>query len=160
MSTARLARIAYSLVVWLFAVAAIIQIYLAGTAITNLGGTGNFEQHRNVGYLIGVLGLILLVLSFAAKMPLRVVAASALLLGLVALQSVLVIFFKSQSNVAALHPVNGFIIVLLSVWIAWKTLGYIRAPLPVEPVEATPAPAATPAPRPTLDQQDEQEDRI
>ena len=85
---------------------------------------------------INLFAVVLLVLAFAAKMPLRVVAASALLLGLVALQSVLVIFFKSQSNIAAIHPVNGFIIVLLSVWIAWKTLGYIRAPLPVEPPEA------------------------
>jgi len=50
--------------------------------------------------------------------------------------------------------------VLLAVWIAWKTLAYIRAPLPPEPVEAKPAPTTTPAPRPTLDQQDEQEDRL
>ena len=157
MSTPRLARIAYSLVAWLLAAAAIIQIYLAGLGVFTV--SSGFEQHRNVGYAIGVLGLILLVLSFAAKMPMRVIGATALLFVLMIVQSVLVFMKTDQPNIAALHPVNGFIIVLLSVWIAWKTLGYIRAPLPVEPVEAKPEPAAAPA-RPTLDQQDEQEDRL
>src|SRR5687767_3321329 len=158
MSSARLARVAYSLVAWFFAIAAVVQIYLAGLGI--FVEPESFELHRNVGYAIGVLGLVLLVLSFAAKMPFRVIAASALLLGLVALQSVLVIFFKNQSNIAALHPVNGFIIVLLAVWLAWRTLSYIRAPLPPEPARDSPEPPAAPASRPTLDQQDEQEDRL
>jgi hypothetical protein len=152
-----LARIAYSLVAWLLAVAAIVQIYLAGLGVFTVGG---FEQHRNVGYAIGVLGLILLVLAFAAKMPARVITATAVLFVLMILQSLLVFMRTDQPNLAALHPVNGFVIVLLTVWIAWKTLGYIRAPLPVEPVETTPPPAAAPTPRPSLDQQDEQEDRL
>jgi len=157
MSAARWARIGYSLVAWLFAIAAVIQIYLAGQGVF---ATGSFELHRNVGYAIGILGLILLVLSFAAKMPLRVIGATALLFVLMIVQSVLVFMRTDQPNIAALHPVNGFIIVLLAVWIAWKTLAYIRAPLPPEPVAASPAPATTPASRPTLDQQDEQEDRL
>jgi hypothetical protein len=157
MSTARLARIAYSLVAWLFAAAAIIQIYLAGLGVFTVNG---FEQHRNVGYAIGILGLILLVLSFAAKMPVRVIGATALLFVLMIVQSVLVFMKTDQPNIAALHPVNGFIIVLLAVWIAWKTLQYIRAPLPVEPVVATPTPAPAHPPKPSLDQQDEQEDRL
>jgi hypothetical protein len=157
MSTARLARIAYSLVAWLLAAAAIVQIYLAGLGVF---GTGGFEQHRNVGYAIGVLGLILLVLAFAAKMPMRVIGATAVLFVLMIVQSLLVFMRTDQPNIAALHPVIGFIIVLLTVWIAWKTLGYIRAPLPVEPAPATPEPAAAPAPRPSLDEQDEQEDRL
>jgi hypothetical protein len=155
-STARWARLGYSLVAWLLAIAAVIQIYLAGQGVF---ATGSYEQHRNVGYGIGVLGLILLVLAFAAKMPMRVIGATALLFVLMILQSLLVFMKTDQPNLAALHPVNGFVIVLLSVWIAWKTLGYIRAPLPVEPVEATPAP--TPAPtRPSLEKQDEEEDRL
>ncbi|MEP7378878.1 MAG: DUF6220 domain-containing protein [Chloroflexota bacterium] len=148
MSTARWARIGYSLVAWLFAVAAVIQIYLAGEAVfADLTRPGNFELHRNVGYGIGILGLILLVLAFAAKMPLRVVAATALLLVLMVLQSVLVFMKTDQPNIAALHPVVGFLIVLLAVWIAWHTLRYIRAPLPVGPERpaAVPAPANGPA---------------
>jgi len=157
MSAARWARIGYSLVAWLFAIAAVIQVYLAGQGVF---ATHSFELHRNVGYAIGILGLILLVLSFAAKMPLRVIGATALLFVLMIVQSVLVFMKTDQPNIAALHPVNGFLIVLLAVWIAWKTLAYLRSPLPPEPVAASPAPRTTPAPRPTLDQQDEQEDRL
>jgi cytochrome b561 len=140
MSAARWARIGYSLVAWLFAGLAIVQVYLAGLAVfvTN----HDFELHRNFGYLIGVLTLVLVVLALAGRMPLRVIAASALLLGLIALQSVLVFMRTDQPNVAALHPVNGFLIVVLALWLAWRSVGYIRAPLPPE----RPKPMATPAP--------------
>ena len=145
MSTARWARIGYSLVAWLFAIAAVIQIYLAGQAI--FVPPNSFELHRNVGYGVGILGLILLVLSFAARMPLRVIAATAVLFVLMIVQSVLIFMRADQPNLAALHPVNGFLIVLLSVWIAWKTLGYIRAPLPVEAPRPEPAPPPVPSSR-------------
>lgn len=154
MSTARLARVAYSLVAWLFAVTAIVQIYLAGQGL--FVPPASFELHRNVGYAIAFLGLILVVLSFAAKMPLRVIAASALLLILPLLQSALILIKQDQPNLAALHPVNGFLIVLLAVWVAWKTLGYIRAPLPVEPVRPEPPPPQREAhPEPPPRQADE-----
>jgi cytochrome b561 len=138
MSAARWARIGYSLVAWLFAIASIVQIYLAGQGV--FVPPESFELHRNVGYGIGILGLILLVLAFAARMPFRVIGATALLFVLIILQSVLVFMRNDQPNLAALHPVNGFLIVLLAVWIAWKTLGYIRAPLPPEPVRTPPPP--------------------
>lgn len=157
MSNVRWARIGFALLAWLLAGLTIVQIYLAGLAVFVIGSS--FEMHRNFGYLIGIISLVQLVLAFAGKLGARMIGGSALLLGMMALQSVLVIMRASQPTIAALHPVNGFLIVLLSVWIAWRALGYIRAPLPVEPAEATPAPSAAPA-RQTLDQQDEQEDRL
>jgi cytochrome b561 len=153
MSAARWARIGYSLVAWLFAIAAVVQVYLAGQGVF---ATGSFELHRNVGYAIGILALILLVLSFAARMPLRVIAATALLFVLMILQSVLVLMRADQPNLAALHPVNGFLIVLLAVWIAWKTLGYIRAPLPPEPVRAAPPPPPVAPAQPARESDEDQ----
>src|SRR5688500_636908 len=159
MSNVRWARIGFALLAWLLAGLAIVQVYLAGLAVFVPGST--FETHRNFGYLIGIITLVQLVLAFAGRLGWRMIGVSALLLGLMALQSILVIMRTDQPTIAAMHPVNGFLIVLLSVWIAWRGLGHIRAPLPPEPVEAAPAPtAAAPAPRPTLDQQDEQEDRL
>jgi cytochrome b561 len=144
MSAARWARIGYSLVAWLFAIASVVQVYLAGQGI--FVPPESFELHRNVGYGIGILALIMLVLAFAARMPFRIIGVTALLFVLMILQSVLVFMRTDQPNLAALHPVNGFLIVLLAVWIAWKTLGYIRAPLPPEPVhEAPPPPPAAPS---------------
>jgi hypothetical protein len=82
------------------------------------------------------------------------IGASALLFVLLVVQSVLVRI--GAPNVAALHPVNGFFIVVVALWLAWRSLGYIRAPLPPETSRPEPAPAALP-PSPTgkPDPQDE-----
>ena len=148
MSALRWARIAYSLVAWLFAIGTIVQVYLAGTSIANLGGSGNFELHRNIGYAIGLLTLLLVVLSLAGRMPLRVIGASALLLVLMAGQSVLVAMKTSTPQVAALHPVNGFLLVLVAFWVAWRTLGFIRAPLPATPPRQMAQPTTPDSPSP------------
>lgn len=158
MSNVRWARIGFVLLAWLLAGLAVVQVYLAGLAVFVIGST--FEMHRNFGYLIGIIALVQLVLAFAGKLGGRMIGASALLLGMMALQSILVIMRTSQPTIAAIHPVSGFVIVLLSVLIAWRALSFIRAPLPPEPVAAAPAPTAQHSPKPTLDQQDEQEDRL
>ena len=154
MSNVRLARIGFALLAWVFVALSIIQIYLAGAAITQLGGTGDFGTHQALGWLIGIIALVQLVLAFAAKLGWRMVGASALLFGLMVVQSLLPGI--GTPSLAALHPVNGFLVVLLSFWIAWRALTFIRAPLPPEPVEAAPAPAA-PAPAPSSAQPPEDE---
>jgi hypothetical protein len=144
MSTARWARIGFALLAWLFLAMAVIQVYLAGLSVSELGGSGSFELHRNIGYIIDVVALVLLVLSFAGRLPVRMIGASALLLGQMVLQSVLVFMRTGSPNIAALHPLNGFLIGLVALWLAWRSLGYIRAPLPIETPRPEPAPAALP----------------
>ncbi len=56
------------------------------------------------------------------------IGASALLLVLFALQSVFVAFKDSSPAFAALHPLNGFLIGLVAVALAWQTRAYLRAP--------------------------------
>jgi hypothetical protein len=158
MSNVRLARIGFALLAWVFVGLAIFQVYLAGAAIPELNGSGGFGTHQAMGYVVGIIALILLVLSFAGRINARMIGASGLLVGLMVVQFLLA--YVEQSSLAALHPVNGIAVILIGVWIAWHGLSIVRAPLPPEPVRATPAPAATPASRPTLDQQDEQEDRL
>jgi hypothetical protein len=129
MSATRWARIGYSLVAWIFAIGVLIQVYLAGQAV--LGGQ-TWELHRNWGYLFGILSIVLIVLALAGRMPRLVVLASIVLLGLMALQSVFVILRADQPMIAAIHPVSGFLIVALAFYVAWTTLRFIRAPLPVD----------------------------
>lgn len=129
MSGVRLARMGFLLIAWLFLVGAVIEVYLAGQAIFV---TESYELHRNFGFLFGVLTLVLLILSFAARMPGRVVAASGLLVIGMLVQVGLIVLSDSQPNLAALHPVNGFLIVALALWLALKSLGQLRAPIPVE----------------------------
>lgn len=137
MSGTRWARIGFLLVAWLFAIGTVIQVYLAGQGVFATGF--NFELHRNVGYIFGLLPLVLIVLSLAGRMPRLVLLASALLLGLMILQSVLVRLPGIDPNIAAIHPVNGMLIVGLAFWLAISTLRNVRSPLPRESEHATAA---------------------
>ena len=140
MSTARWARIGFALLAWLLVGLAIVQIYLAGEAVfANRALPGNFEIHRNFGWIILIITLVQLVFAFAGRLGWRMIGGSALLFVMLIVQSVLVRI--ATPNLAALHPVNGFLIVVLALWIAWRGLGYIRAPLPLEPARPEPVPA-------------------
>jgi hypothetical protein len=143
MSTTRWARIGFALLAWLIVGLAIVQVYLAGEAVfADLTRPGNFELHRNFGWLIGIITLVQLVLAFAGRLGWRMIGGSALLFGLLVVQSVLV--HIGTPNLAALHPVNGFLIIVVALWIAWRGVGYIRAPLPIEPARPEPVPAPAP----------------
>jgi hypothetical protein len=160
MSNVRWARIGFALLAWVFVVLAVFQVYLAGLAIPALSGdlNANFGTHQAMGYVVGIVAIVLLVLSFAGRLSARMIGASGLLVGLMVVQ--LLLAHMEQASLAALHPVNGMVVILLGVWIAWQGLAIVRAPLPPEPAQAAPTPAPAPGSRPTLDQQDDQEDRI
>jgi hypothetical protein len=159
MSNVRWARIGFALLAWVFVVLAVFQVYLAGLAIPALSGdvNANFGTHQAMGWVVGIVAIVLLVLSFAGRLNARMIGASGLLVGLMVVQ--LLLAHMEQASLAALHPVNGMIVILLGVWIAWQGLSIVRAPLPPEPAPVAPA-APAPTSRPTLDQQDDQEDRI
>jgi hypothetical protein len=129
----RWTRFAFNLVAWLFVVCVGVQIYLAGLGVF---ATGEFETHRNFGYLFGFLALAMVILAILGRLPRRWIGATVLVLVLFALQSVFVAFHQSVPAFAALHPLNGFLIGLLSVWIAWRTRGYLRATQMPAPAQA------------------------
>jgi hypothetical protein len=123
----RWSRFAFNVVAWIFAGCCAIQVYLAGLGV--FAGSGNFTTHSGFGYLVGLLTLVLIVLAALARLPRRVIGASVLLLVLFALQSVFIALWKSNppnGALAALHPLNGFLIFLVAVAVAWTTRGYLR----------------------------------
>jgi len=127
----RWSRFAFNIVAWLFVACVGYQIYLAGQAV--FGAAASFDPHREFGYLFGLLTLVLVVLAVLGRTGWRVIGASALLLVLFAMQSVFVAFKDSSPTIAALHPLNGFLIGVVAVALAWLTRAYLRAPR-VEPV--------------------------
>jgi mercuric ion transport protein len=135
----RWARFAFNLVAWLFAACVAVQIYLAGLAVFAVPAVNDFDTHRNFSYLFGVLTLVLIVLAIVARLPRRVIAASAQLIVLFTLQSVFVAMRVSTPAFAALHPLNGFLIFLVSLWVAWTTRGYLRLSPAITPTPAEPA---------------------
>jgi mercuric ion transport protein len=112
-------RRVHAAVAIVFVVAIIVQVFLAGAAIANLGGSGNFETHIEFGYTwIGLAALALLVTALAARRPRREVGIALALLLLYIVQTILPGFRASASWVAALHPVNALLLFALASWYA------------------------------------------
>lgn len=127
----RWSRFAFNVVAWLFAACCAIQVYLAGLGV--FAGPANFNTHSGFGYLFGLLTLVLIGLALVGRAPRRIVGASILLLVLFALQSVFILLWKSSppnTALAALHPLNGFVIFFVAVALAWTTRGWLRATEP------------------------------
>jgi uncharacterized protein DUF6220 len=122
---------AWAAVIWVAAI--VVQVFLAGMAIANLGGSGNFETHAGFGYTIGIIQLVALVLAFPARASSRDKAISFGLLLLYIVQTLLPNLKDVSSLIAALHPLNAMVLFTLSIWYArhaWR-------------LAASPAPAAT-----------------
>jgi mercuric ion transport protein len=122
---------AWLAIAWVVAI--IVQVVLAGLAIGNLGGSGDFGTHIDVGYTIGIVQLAVLVTAFAARLPRREIGISAGILLLYIVQTLLPGFRTDASWIAALHPLNAMILFTLSIWYARRAWRAAAAP------DATPA---------------------
>lgn len=110
------ARQAHPIVGGLFAACVVIQVFLAGLGV--FADPRSFITHRDFGYLFGFLTLALLVLALVGREPRRVTGLSALLLLLFALQSVFIALRTSAPEIAALHPLNGFLILFVAITVS------------------------------------------
>lgn len=116
-----LARL-HAAVAALFVVAIIIQVFLAGIALANLGGSGDFSAHIEFGYLwVGLASLAVFLTAIAARRPRRDVGIAVGLLVLYIVQTMLPNARTSAPWVAALHPVNALFLFGLAVWYARRT---------------------------------------
>jgi hypothetical protein len=114
-----IARWAHVVSAWLFAAGVLLQGYLAGAALTQLGGSGDFGTHVGIGYsLMGILALAVPVLAIVGRFRRAQIGWSALLLVLYIVQTSLPVARESAPAIAALHPVNAMILLVLAVAIA------------------------------------------
>ena len=110
-----IARTIHMVVAWLLVAALVVQVWLAGRGVFDTTG---FVPHRDFGYLLSLLPIVLLVLGLLGGMGRRDALLAAGIFGLFILQSVFVVMRTSTPAVAALHPVNGFLILLLAIVLA------------------------------------------
>jgi hypothetical protein len=101
-----------------FAASLVVQVFLAGLAIPQLGGDGSFATHRDFGYLIGLITLLVLITAVIARMGRRRIAQSAGFLALYVVQSTLPYMDPGLPAAAALHPVNALVMFVLAAWYA------------------------------------------
>ena len=128
------ARTGFLLTAWLFVGCLFVQIFLAG--LGTFAGGSNFIVHRDFGYLFGLLTIVLIVLGLIARLPRLLVGVSALLLVLFAMQSFFVLMRTDAPAIAALHLVNGFLILLVAVWLALQARRFVAPPLGTSPDSA------------------------
>lgn len=110
-------HVARRLLPWILAAfvgCCLVQVFLAGLGVFD--DPSSFITHREFGYTFGWLTLVALVVAIAGRQSRLLTGLAALLLVQMALQSILVAMREAQPAVAALHPVNGFLLVLVATW--------------------------------------------
>jgi Family of unknown function (DUF6220) len=114
------AHTALAVVAWLFAACIVVQVFLAGLGVFD--GPARFEAHRNFGYLFGWLTLVMVIIAAVGRLGRVLIGLAVLALVQFALQSVFILFREDLPAVAALHPVNGVLLLLVALAIgrrAW-----------------------------------------
>jgi Family of unknown function (DUF6220) len=110
---------------WLFVASIVVQVFLIGTALRELGGSDDFSDHVNFGYTyVGIAVLLVVVTALIARAGRRPIGISVGLLLLYVVQTSLPYAKSSMPWIAALHPVNAMLLFALSVWYArhaWRT---------------------------------------
>jgi hypothetical protein len=112
-------RTVHGVVAWAVVAAIVVQVFLAGLSVAQLGGTGSFMTHVEVGRVFGIVFLALVITAALARTGRRSILTALGLLGLFIVQSILPYLDDAGLDVlAALHPVNALVMVVLAVWYA------------------------------------------
>ena len=120
----------------LFVVGIVAQIFLAGLGLPGLGG-GGMQTHIDFGYTLSLATIVPLLLAWPARAGRRTIVMCAILLVLTFVQTLLPSAAAGRGNipwVAALHPINAFIVLGLGVAVARRALALAR----VDEVSAAP----------------------
>jgi len=122
-----IARRLYLAAAWLFVASIVVQVFLAGAAISNLGGSGNFDTHAAFGYtVVGLLALAVLLTAVLSGLPRREIGIAFGLLLLYVFQTILPSFKGSTPWIAALHPVNALMLFAVAIWVAWRARRWLN----------------------------------
>ena len=111
---------ALAVVAWIFAACILVQVFLAGMGVFD--GPERFEAHRNFGYTFGWLTLVMVIIAAVGRLGRVLIGLSLLTLVQFFLQSIFILFREDQPAVAALHPVNGVLLLVVAIAIgriAW-----------------------------------------
>jgi hypothetical protein len=110
-----IARTIHLIVACLFVAGLFVQVFLAGLGV--FSSTSGFTTHVGVGYSLSLLPIILVVVGLVGGLGRRLALLAVLEFALFILQSVFVAMRTSAPAVAALHPVNGFLILVIALLI-------------------------------------------
>jgi Family of unknown function (DUF6220) len=118
--TARLARVFYAFLSSVLAAGVLFQVFFAG-----MGAFGaDWSYHVTLAQFLGFLPLLMVPAAFVGRLPWTL---RLLPLGLVFLIGAQYALAHGVVPAAALHPVNGFLILLTSLFIARRAWATVRS---------------------------------
>jgi uncharacterized protein DUF6220 len=106
-------RQVHAAVAWLLVGSIVVQVWLAGAAIPQLGGNGSFATHAGFGYLIGLITLVLFLTALPTGLGRRRILQSLGIFGLYIVQSSLP--YMGVNAIEGLHPVNAAVMFVVSL---------------------------------------------
>lgn len=105
-------RIGFAAAAWLYLAGVVVQVFFAGASLFELT---DWTAHSGLGWLLGSLPILLLVLALASRVDRRTVWLTIGLTVAAFIQPELAAARDEAPVVAALHPVNA----MLVFWLAW-----------------------------------------
>ena len=132
-------RLVYAILAVLFMAGLIVQVFLAGVG---LFGAGDLELHRDVGYWLPLIPLLMLPIAWPARPGRGIVWLNVALFVAAFVQTLLPSLRGSVALIAALHPVNALLLFWLGLTIARRAVAMARGGAPV----------SSPAPEPSSQQ--------
>ena len=106
-------------VAWLFVGTIVVQVFLIGAALPQLGGSNDFGAHREFGYtVVGLAALAVLITAMIARAGRQAILITLGLFVLYFVQTILPNLKGSIPFIAALHPVNALLLFALAIWYA------------------------------------------
>jgi hypothetical protein len=121
-------RSVFRVLAWLFVVALIIQVYLAGLGVFQFrnftfgeeGARSFFGLHIEFGWLLGLVSIFMLLLALLARYPRPVIGRTLGLFALMVVQSLILWIDQDAALIRALHPVNAIVLGWMAVSLATR----------------------------------------
>jgi Family of unknown function (DUF6220) len=120
----RWSRIAAMVLARLFTIGVVLQVFLVGLGFFE--DLDYWDDHKSLGQSLGIIPVLLIVAAFIGRLPQRLIGMSVVLLVLWIVQ----IRLPDIDNgyIAALHPVNAFLLFGLSAQIGDQIRNLTRSP--------------------------------
>lgn len=113
------ARLVFKAMVMLLAICILIQVFLAGLAL--FWDSAQWASHRGFAILLIIFPILMLVVSFVARLPLSIRLRSAGLIGIVILIAVVAKLPSGVGYLSALHPVLAMMLFFGAVSLIKRT---------------------------------------
>ncbi len=119
------ARMVFKAMAWIFAIGILVQVFLAGLAL--FWSSAQWASHSGFARLLIIVPILMLVVSFIARLPISLRLRSAGLIGIIILIAVSAKLPSGIGYLSALHPVLAIMLFGGTISIARRTHALTKA---------------------------------